>query len=297
MQKVVIILGPTAVGKSDIGIKLAKIFNGEIISADSVQVFKGFDIGSAKISKEEMDGIKHHCIDIMEPNEDFSVFDYVELTKKKIDEIFKKGKLPFIVGGTGLYVRALLGGYNFGGAGKQQEFRKSLENVELSDLYKTLQEKDPERAEELSPNDRKRIIRALEVCEFGEKTENSKPDLDAFVIVLNMDRQKLYERINFRADIMLKNGLVDEVKGLLNSGVRVDSQPMKAIGYKEVVSYLNKEIDEKTMEDLIKQHSRNYAKRQMTFFRSIENARNYDASKKDETVKNIGKDIKEWLWV
>lgn len=295
MQKVVIILGPTAVGKSDIGIKLAKIFNGEIISADSVQVFKGFDIGSAKISKEEMDGIKHHCIDIMEPNEDFSVFDYVELTKKKIDEIFKKGKLPFIVGGTGLYVRALLGGYNFGGAGKQQEFRKSLENVELSDLYKTLQEKDPERAEELSPNDRKRIIRALEVCEFGEKTENSKPDLDAFVIVLNMDRQKLYERINFRADIMLKNGLVDEVKGLLNSGVRVDSQPMKAIGYKEVVSYLNKEIDEKTMEDLIKQHSRNYAKRQMTFFRSIENARNYDASKKDETVKNIGKDIKEWL--
>ena len=141
MKKIVIVLGPTAVGKSDIGIELAKNLNGEIISADSVQVFKGFDIGSAKITKEEMEGIPHHCIDVVTPNEYFSVFDFVELTKKKIEEISSRGKLPIIVGGTGLYIRALLGGYNFGGAGKQTEFREKLEKMDLVELYAMLQAK------------------------------------------------------------------------------------------------------------------------------------------------------------
>lgn len=295
MKKIVIILGPTAVGKSDFGVNLAMKLDGEIISADSVQVYRGFDIGSAKIKSDEMQGIVHHCIDIKDPNDDFSVFDYIELTKTKIDEIIKRGKLPIIVGGTGLYIRALLGGYNFGGSGKQSEFRAKVEKENLQDLYRTLQEKDPKRAAEISPNDKKRIIRALEIVEFGEKVSQKQTEYDSFIINLNMDRQKLYERINKRVDIMLKNGLVSEVKGLLKEGVKDSSLPLKAIGYKEVVSYLNNEIDEKTMVELIKQHSRNYAKRQMTFFRSVENRKDYDVIDKNLAMQNIIKDIEEWL--
>lgn len=146
MKKVVIVLGPTAVGKSDIAVNLAKKFDGEIISADSVQIFKGFDIGSAKVTEEEKCGIIHYCIDIKEPNEEFSVFDFVELTTKKIDQILKKGKLPIICGGTGLYVRALLNGYNFGGAAKQAEFREKLEKEDLDKLYQKLKEKDAKKS-------------------------------------------------------------------------------------------------------------------------------------------------------
>ena len=297
MKKVVIVLGPTAVGKSDIAVNLAKKFDGEIISADSVQIFKGFDIGSAKVTEEEKCGIIHYCIDIKEPNEEFSVFDFVELTTKKIDQILKKGKLPIICGGTGLYVRALLNGYNFGGAAKQAEFREKLEKEDLDKLYQKLKEKDAKRAQEIKPNDKKRIIRALEILEFGQEVKTSKTDIDAFVINLFMDRAKLYERINKRVDIMFKKGLLREVKTLLEKGVKKDSQPMKAIGYKEVISYLDGEIDEKTMLELIKQHSRNYAKRQMTFFRSIKDAFVVDAENKDECLFKIGEKIKEWLWV
>ena len=295
MKKIVIILGPTAVGKSDIGVSLAKKFNGEIISADSVQIFKGFDIGSAKITKEEMGGIPHHCIDIKDPNDDFSVFDFVELTKEKIDEILSRGKIPFIVGGTGLYIRALLGGYNFGGAGKQTEFRKNLEKLDLPELYEMLLAKNPERAKQLSSNDRKRIIRALEICEFGGDVEKTESEYDPFIICLSMDRQKLYDRINLRSDIMLKNGLVDEVIGLLNKGVKTDSLPMKAIGYKEVLPYLDGQISEKEMTELIKQHSRNYAKRQMTFFRSVDGRHDYNVEDKESATKKIIQDIKEWI--
>lgn len=297
MKKVVIILGPTAVGKTDIGIKLAKKFNGEIISADSVQIYRGLDIGSAKITKDEMDGVIHHCIDILPPQSEFTVYDFITLTKQKIDEILNKGKLPFIVGGTGLYVRALLGGYDFGGTGKQSDFRKRLELVadeNLAKLYEELREKDPVRAEKIKPTDRKRIIRGLEIVEFGSVPQNEATDIDPLVINLSMEREKLYDRINMRAKIMLENGLVDEVRGLLNQGVTQDSQSMKAIGYKEVISFLNGDYDEQKMLELIQQHSRNYAKRQMTFFRSIKEAKIVNVENKDRAIDEISNMIKEW---
>jgi len=295
MKKIVVILGPTAVGKSEIAINLAKKLNGEIISADSVQIFKGFDIGSAKITEEEKDGVVHHCIDIKEPNDEFSVFDFIELTKTKIDSILAKGKLPIICGGTGLYVRALLGGYNFGGAGKVSEFRENLEKFDTQTLYQMLTKKDENRAKELSVNDKKRIIRALEILEFGKKIDNDTPKYDAFVVNLSMDRQKLYAKINKSVDVMLEKGLLREVQNLLKSGVKKDCQPMKAIGYKEVLAYLDGEIQKNEMIDLIKQHSRNYAKRQITFFKSIKNAYVVDAEDKEKCLKNIKEKIKEWL--
>lgn len=298
MKKVVIILGPTAVGKTDIGINLAKKFNGEIISADSVQIYKGLDIGSAKITKEEMDGVPHHCIDMLPPQSEFSVYDFVTLTKQKIDEIIAKGKLPFIVGGTGLYVRALLGGYDFGGTGRQEDFRSKLEKEadrDLSALYEDLKRKDPERAEKIKPTDRKRIIRGLEIAEFGNAPQTENVEIDPLVINLSMDREKLYERINLRAEIMVKNGLAYEVRELLRQGVTKESQSMKAIGYKEVIDFLNGEYDEKRMLELIQQHSRNYAKRQMTFFRSVKEAKIVDASDKEGAIEDISNDIKGWL--
>ncbi len=298
MKKVVIILGPTAVGKTDIGISLAKKFNGEIISADSVQIYKGLDIGSAKITKEEMDGVPHHCIDMLPPQSEFSVYEFVTLTKQKIDEIIAKGKLPFIVGGTGLYIRALLGGYDFGGTGKQADFRSKLEeeaDKDLSALYEELKRKDPARAEKIKSTDRKRIIRGLEIAEFGSAPQTENVEINPLVINLSMDREKLYERINLRAELMVKNGLVNEVRELLRQGVTKESQSMKAIGYKEVIDFLNGEYDEKRMLELIQQHSRNYAKRQMTFFRSVKEAKIVDASDKEKTIEEISNDIKGWL--
>ena len=298
MEKVVIILGPTAVGKSDIGIELAKIFNGEIISADSVQIYKGLDIGSAKITKEEMNGIPHHCIDILPPQSEFTVYDFVQLTKEKISEITAKGKLPFIVGGTGLYVRALLGGYDFGGTGKQTEFRKRLEEIaeiNLEELYKELQEKDPIRAEKIKPTDKKRIIRGLEIVEFGSMPRSEDAKLDALVINLTMDREKLYNRINQRTEIMFKKGLIDEVKHLLSEGVGKESQSMRAIGYKEVLFYLDGENDLEKAKELIKQHSRNYAKRQLTFLRGMKDVHFVQVENKEQTKKEISSLIQNWI--
>lgn len=298
MEKFVIILGPTAVGKSDVGIQLAKKFNGEIISADSVQIYQGLDIGSAKILSNEMNGIVHHCIDILPPQSEFSVYEFVELTKQKISEISQKGKLPFVVGGTGLYIKALLEGYDFGGVGKQNEFRKNLQEKakqNLQALYNELVLKNCEMAGKIKPTDEKRIIRALEIIEFGSLPQKEKLDYEALVINLQMDRNELYERINKRTDIMFENGLIEEVERLLKLGCSEDSQSMRAIGYKEVISYLKGDYDLKTTIELVKQHSRNYAKRQMTFFRSLQNTYNVDVEPKKLCLEKIENIIKEWL--
>lgn len=298
MKKILIILGPTAVGKSEFGVFLAKNFNGEIISADSVQVYKGLNIGSAKVTNEEMQGIKHHCIDIIAPESEFSVFDFVKLTREKIDEIIERGKLPIIVGGTGLYVKALLEGYDFGGQGKDEEYRKKLEKEWEKDsdgLYETLKLKQPDLALKIKPNDKKRIIRALEISEFGSLPTSSKSEFDALVVTLNMDRQKLYDRINERVDKMIGLGLVEEVKKLIALGLKKENQSMKAIGYKEVISFLSGEIDQQRMVELIKQHSRNYAKRQMTFFRSLQDSFVVDVEDKKQAVIELEKRIKGWL--
>ena len=269
MEKAVFILGATGVGKSGFAIKLAKLFDGEIISADSVQIYKQLNIGSAKITTAQMQGIVHHAIDILNPQQEFSVFEFVELTKSLISQINKKGKLPIIVGGTGLYVKALVEGYDFGGSGKNAEFRNQLWQKSQDELYQMLMQQNAQRASEIDKNDKKKLIRALEIQKFGAKPQSHGTDINLLVFALTMPRETLYQKINARVDEMIKQGLITEVEGLKKQGLSVENQSMKAIGYKEVLSYLNGEVNRQEMIDLIKQHTRNYAKRQMTFIRGM----------------------------
>ncbi len=301
MKKVLFILGPTGVGKSEMAIKIAQKFNGEIISADSVQVFRHLDIGSAKVKLDEMQGVVHYGIDILSPTEEFSVFEYVNYTKEKIDEIIEKGKLPIIVGGTGLYVKALTLGYDFGGAGKNSEVRERLkkeaEEKGLQVLYDRLKEVAPSKTEKIFPNDEKRIIRALEIYECGQEPTLQKVDINSKIVALDLQRDILYDRINARVDKMIGAGLIEEVKGLLDSGVMKSSQSMKAIGYKEVISYLDGEISKEDMIELVKKNSRNYAKRQLTFCRGIEGLEFVDTLDRVKAENEIIQKVKEWLWV
>ena len=295
--QVLVLLGPTGVGKSSLSIDLAKAFNGEIISADSVQIFKEFDIGSAKISLQEMMGIKHYGIDIISPNQEFSVFDYVEYTKNSIKEIVSHNKLPIIVGGTGLYIKALINNYNFGEANKNQEFRDKLEK-EISEkglefAYQKLKSLDEDFALKIDRYNKVRVIRALEIKLFGTEQQNSESDFDFKIFALNKDRETLYQNINIRVDEMIRNGLISEVQTLLEK--YGDCQPMKAIGYKEVVDYINGKISKENMINLIKQHTRNYAKRQLTFLRGMKGVVYVDCEDRKKALEEITKEIKEWL--
>ncbi len=280
--KAVIILGPTGVGKSDLAIKIANTFDGEIISADSVQIYKGLDIGSAKVMPNEMQGIVHHCIDILPADAEFSVYEYVELTKKLIHEITARGHFPIIVGGTGLYVKALIEGYDFGGSGKNQAFRDELWMLSGEQLHEKLTRLNPLRAQEISPNDKKKLIRAIEIASFGiQPQSHGCSDIEFLTMAITLDRQLLYDRINKRVDIMISQGLENEVKSLQNRGLTKENQSMKAIGYKEILDYLSGQTTLEKAIELIKQHSRNYAKRQMTFLRGMK-IKMFD--KNDETA-------------
>lgn len=298
MNKVIFILGPTAVGKTQTGVNLAKRFNGEIISADSVQIYRGLDIGSAKVTKEEMQGIVHHAIDILEPYEEFSVFEFVEYTKKKIEEISSRGKLPIVVGGTGLYIKALTLGYNFGGAEKDEKLRDELQR--LADekgndfLFEMLKEKDSVLAEKTDKFNTVRLIRAIEIANNKGQKETAAVDIQPLLIGLVRQRDGLYQDINARVDKMLLQGLVKEVEGLKESGLTASNQSMRAIGYKEVLAYLDGEYDYARMVELIKQHSRNYAKRQLTFLRGMENVNFVDVNENGSNEKII-KMVEEFL--
>lgn len=297
-MKALFILGPTAVGKTAISVKLAKLFNGEIISCDSVQVYKGMDIGSAKIKKEETEGVVHHLIDIVSPKEDFTAFQFVSLMKEKIKEISERNKLPIVVGGTSLYVKSLILNYNFGGAGKDENLRKKLEvilkNEGVEKLYSYLKTLNLDLATKTEKDNPVRVIRAIEIAlGSGEKT-SSKSEIDSLIFALTMEREKLYERINLRVDMMLDEGLVDEVKRLKEEGLTRENSSMKAIGYKEVLSFLDGEISYERMVELIKQHSRNYAKRQLTFLRGMENI-NYIDAEDENAFQKICEKVKEWL--
>lgn len=297
-QKVLYLLGATGIGKSGLAVKLAKKYNMEIISADSVQVYKGFDIGSAKITKKEMSGVMHYGIDIVLPNDNFSVSDFVNYTKDKIKEISCKGKLPLVVGGTGLYIKAFVEGYNLGGTERHEDFRKELEELAqkegLDYLYLKLKSLSPKMAENIDKNNKVRLIRALEIATFGEEKQfkNVNDEFDFKLIALSMNREKLYQRINSRVDLMLKSGLIEEVKNLYDK--YGDCQPMKAIGYKETLSYLKGKITKEEMINLISQHTRNYAKRQLTFLRGMKNISYFDVEDKDFT-ENLEKEINIWL--
>lgn len=274
MSKTICIVGPTASGKTAISIEIAKCFNGEIISGDSIQVYRELSIGSAKITKEEMDGIIHHLIDIKSCFDGFSAGEFSELTKQKIEEISKRGKTPIIVGGTGLFIKGLIEGYDYSSCPRNEEFRQNckeiIENHGLSSLYQELQRLNPRRAKQISENDQKRIIRALEIEKFSNALPQKGSDINNFVVIgLTTSREKLYERINKRVDEMVENGLIDEVRALFEKGLSEDSQSMKGIGYKELFPYFRGESSLEECLNLIKQHSRNFAKRQMTWFRSM----------------------------
>lgn len=302
MKDLFILAGPTAVGKTDISIKLAKRLNGEIISADSMQIYKYMDIGSAKVTKDEMQGVPHYLIDMVEPQESFNVSEYKKLAEEKIHIILNKGKLPMLVGGTGLYINSLIYNYDFTEAGNDEEYRTHLQYLAQTEgkeyVHTLLRDVDMESYNRLYPNDLKRVIRALEVYKLTGKTisqfneENDIYDIpyNVFYFVLNMDRDKLYDRINKRVDIMIEKGLVDEVKKLKAMGYTAHMQSMKGIGYKEILYYLDGNISLDEAIYLIKKGSRNYAKRQLTWFRKDKRVIWIDKDKfncEDEVVQNI----------
>ena len=306
MEKVIVILGPTASGKTKISISLSKELNGEIVSADSMQVYRHLDIGTAKPTKDEMSGVIHHMIDIMEPNEKNSVATYKKEAIKCIDNIIANSKLPIIVGGTGLYINSLVSNIDFSESTIDTDLRERLKEEALAFgneyIHQKLKKIDPISAERIHPNDIKRIIRAIEVYKHTNKTmaqhqEISKkilPKYDFKLIGLTMDRERLYERINIRVDEMLRNGLVSEVRKLLNEGFSRESTAMQAIGYKEIVSYLDGGVSLEDAIFSIKRESRRYAKRQLTWFRRMENVFWIDVDQYNEE-KEILKIIKYFI--
>ena len=277
-EKVIVICGPTASGKTALSIELAKQINGEIVSADSMQIYKDMDIGTAKPTKEEMQGIKHYLIDFVSPDERYSVADYKQDAKKAIREILKKGKVPIIVGGTGLYIDSLIYEIEYPNIEFDEKYREKLEKeVEekgLEELYERAKEVDVEATKKISKNDKKRILRILEIYHATgkNKTDQEKEsrkkeiEFDYKVYALNWDREKLYERINKRVDIMIEQGLIEEVKNVYEKYNEFPTA-MQGLGYKEVVEYLENKTTKEEMVEKIKQETRRYAKRQMTWFR------------------------------
>ncbi|MDU1265148.1 MAG: tRNA (adenosine(37)-N6)-dimethylallyltransferase MiaA [Peptostreptococcus sp.] len=282
---------------SALSIELAKILGGEIISADSMQIYRKMDIGSAKITQEEMDSVVHHMIDVVDPDEDFSVADFHDMASQIISDIHKRGKLAIVTGGTGLYLNSLVYDMDFGGTNSDPSIRKDLEEI-LNDkgkdyLYRLLQDLSPEAAKRIHPNNTKRVIRAIEVYktggDMGDFSNDLKynPKFDAKIIVLNRDRSILYDRINQRVDMMFDMGLLDEVKGLHQMGYTSQMQSMKGIGYKEVLEYFDGKMTLEESIDILKQGTRRYAKRQITWFKRYENALWLDLDKVTELDDQI----------
>lgn len=276
--RVLAVAGPTASGKTWLGVQLAKIYDGEVISADSMQIYKGMDIASAKPTKEEMQGIPHHLIDFLDRDISFSAADYVRFAKEKIAEVLSRGKLPIIVGGTGLYIDSLLENVKFSDGGSDEKYRKELYDfagkVGNEALYARLLEADPEAAETIHPNNLVRVVRALEVIhvtgrKFSELKKESRlveSPYDSLIIGLNFEnRQNLYDRIDLRVDEMMKNGLLEEAEELWRQGSMKTAA--NAIGFKEFIPFFENQMSVEACIDKIKQETRRYAKRQLTWFR------------------------------
>lgn len=272
--KVLVLVGPTAVGKTATSIRLAKELNGEIINGDALQVYRELTIGTAKISEQEMEGVPHHLLSIKDPGESFSVAEYQKLVREKIEDITARGKVPIVVGGTGLYIQAILYDYRFEEAAPSDELRMQLEAREEGTLWEELHLLDPEAANAIHPNNKQRVIRALErVLQTGKKQQEIEQQAgrlavyDFHLIGLNRDRAELYRRINERVDLMMEQGLLEEVKSIL-SHTSKEAQSLKAIGYKEVVEGLEFDWPRQQLIETIQQNTRRYAKRQLTYFRN-----------------------------
>lgn len=279
-RKVLVICGATASGKTGLAVDCALKFNTEIISADSQLIYKGLNIGTAKPTAEEMRGVKHHLIDVVDPTDTFSVSDYAEKALPVLEKLLSKGKIPIICGGTGFYINSLLFEFGYGNTAANERVREKytefLEKYGKDALFDKLREVDTETAEVLHPNDTKRVIRALEIFEVSGKKKSEQndkliPKYDFVAVAADYPREELYARINARVDEMFKLGLIEEVETLLNRGIDENCQCMQAIGYKEVVLGLKNGDLRSTMSDTIKQNTRHYAKRQLTFFKKTPN--------------------------
>ncbi len=277
-MKLLAVCGPTASGKTALAVECAKRLNGEIVSCDALLVYRGLDIGTAKPGIAERQGITHHLIDVADPRESFSVHDFERLALAAVRDIAARGKTPVLCGGTGFYMNAVLFQSGFGQTGGSESVRKKYETIAAERgklfLHALLKEVDAESAAKLHPNDVKRVIRALEIYELtgkrkSEQCDGRVPRFEYTAVAIDYPREELYRRIERRADEMLTGGLIGEVRGLLAAGVPEDAQCMQGIGYKEVIEYLNNRISQSTMRDIIIKNTRNYAKRQLTFFKKL----------------------------
>lgn len=280
MNKVLVICGATASGKTSLAVECAKKLNTEVISADSQLIYKGLNVGTAKPTAEEMCGVKHHMIDIVEPTESFNVGNYRETALPIMKKLLSENKIPVICGGTGFYINSLLFDFSYGNIEGSEEVRRRyaefLDQNGKEALFERLKEVDPQTAIKLHVNDVKRVIRALEIYELSGKRKSEQHDnmvsaFDYLAVAINFKREELYDRINKRVDTMLENGLVEEVEGLLSRGIDEKYQCMQAIGYKEVLACLKNGNLHSTMSGIIKQNTRHYAKRQIVFFKKLPN--------------------------
>lgn len=302
MEKVIVVIGPTSVGKTKMGVALAKKLNGEVISGDSMQVYRQMDIGTAKVTIEEMEGVTHHCIDILDPKGQYSVHDFQQTVRKQITEITNRGHVPIIVGGTGLYIKAALYDYTFSEMeNNHDEINKKYRDYTNEQLYDHLKQIDEESAKILHFNNRRRVLRAIEIYEqTGQKKSemiNEQEHIclyDAYFVGLTLPRELLYERINLRVDLMMKNGLQGEMESLIKQGLTRENQSMKAIGYKEWFDYFEGKCDLNEVSENIKKHSRQYAKRQYTWFKNQFDVHWYDICLENfsKTIEEVSRDLK-----
>ena len=308
-KPLIILTGPTAVGKTKASITLAKELGCEIISADSMQVYKMMDIGSAKISEDEMEGVKHYLNDVLEPDEEFHVVRFQTMAKAAMDEIYAKGKIPLIVGGTGFYIQALLYDIDFTESNEDTAYRTELETIAKEKgaecLHSMLQEVDEKAAQDIHANNIKRVIRALEfhhqtgtkISEHNEVEREKSSPYNFCYFVLTDDREILYDRINKRVDIMFENGLIEEVANLKTKGYTKDMVSMQGLGYKEILDYLNGEITLEEATYILKRDTRHFAKRQLTWFRRERDVVWVDKSKfhrdEEEILKYMKEELKE----
>src|SRR5690625_1140682 len=287
-EKVIVIVGPTAVGKTELSLNLAKDFNGEIISGDSMQVYKELDIGTDKVTLKEREMVNHHLIDIMEMTEDFTVSDFQSKARNLIKEISGRGKIPIIVGGSGLYIQSVLYDYQFPTQARDEVITKDLENQidthGIEPLYNKLKQIDPEQAKKIHPNNHRRVIRALEIYETTgltmseyQKRQTKESPYNIIFIGLEMERALLYDRINARVEKMMENGLLEEVQDLMNQNLK-NAESMQAIGYKEFIPYFEGKYSLDRAIELLKRNSRRYAKRQFTWFKNKLNVTWYSIS-------------------
>ena len=304
-MKVIVIVGPTGVGKTRLSVELAERFNGEIISGDSMQIYQQMDIGTAKVTQEEMKDVPHHLIDVKSPFDSYSVQEFQTTVRQKMEEITNRHHMPIIVGGTGLYIKAVLYDYVFEEADvdhqSAQERFKDYSNEALYDYLKNI---DPASADALHPNNRRRVLRAIEIYEATGRTKSEAIEkqthemiYDAYIIGLTCERSLLHERINQRVDTMMTQGLFDEVKSLINQGCTPDLQSMKAIGYREWFDYFNGQSSVEEVLEKIKIHSRQYAKRQYTWFNHQMRVNWFDVHFDDfnNTVEAVSHEVAQWI--